>query len=138
MAHPKQPPPVQFRPGPLLGRWLSDLASAWTINENDVARRLAALTVSELKLDQYDLLVQLAGAIAPAGSRTGADFVLACDHVRTAIDSANRARRDLNQEPLDHAEVRSFVKRLVQDTVRRKRSREILPREQTIQVCRTQ
>jgi hypothetical protein len=60
--------------------------------------------------------------------------VLACNHVRTAIDTANRARGDLNQQPLDHAEMRKFVKRLVQDTVRRKPSRETLPQKQTSQV----
>jgi hypothetical protein len=53
MAHPRQPPPVQFRPGPLLGRWLAKLASAWRTNENDVAKRLAAVAACELELDQY-------------------------------------------------------------------------------------
>ena len=32
MTETKQPPPIQYRPGPLLGRWLADLAAAWQVH----------------------------------------------------------------------------------------------------------
>ena len=121
MTELKQPPPIQYRPGPLLGRWLADLAAAWQVHENEAARRLAALAACRLGVDLYQLLKQLAGALAVAGSRP--DFVLACNHVRTAVDSANRARQALEKQPLDEVEVLAFIKRTVRDAVGRKLSR---------------
>ena len=121
MTELKQPPPIQYRPGPLLGRWLAEQAAAWTVHENEAARRLAALAACHLGLDLYQLLKQLADALAPVGSRP--DFVLACNHLRTAIDSANRARQDLGKEPLNEVEVLAFIKGTVRDAVSRQRSR---------------
>jgi hypothetical protein len=118
MAQAKQPPPIQYRPGPLLGRWVTDLAATWRLHENEVARRLAALAACRLDADCYPLLVKLAAALAPGGARP--DFVLACDHVRTALDSANRARQDLAKRPLGEAETRAFIARTVEQAVRRR------------------
>ena len=132
MTEPRQPPPVQFRPGPLLGRWLADLAAAWQVHENEAARRLAALAACHLGLDLYQLLKQLAGALAPPGSKP--DFVLACNHLRTAIDSANRARQDLGKKPLNEVEVQAFIKRTVRDAVERQRDFQAQEqRRQTVQ-----
>jgi hypothetical protein len=129
----QQPPPIQYRPGPLLGRWLADLAAAWQVHENEAARRLAALAACRLGVDLYQLLKQLAGALAVAGSRP--DFVLACNHVRTAIDSANRARQDLGNQPLNEVEVLAFIKRTVRDAVSRQVSSQAqAQRDQTAKV----
>lgn len=125
--------PFQFRPCPLLGRWLADLAGAWQVNENEAARRLAALAACRLDVGLYKLLKELADALAPAGSR--ADFVLACNHLRTAIDSANRARQDLGNQPLAEAEVLAFITRTVRDAVSLRRSRQAQAhRDQTVKV----
>jgi hypothetical protein len=121
MTELKQPPPIQYRPGPLLGRWLAEQAAAWTVHENEAARRLAALAACRLDLGLYKLLKQLADALAPVGSRP--DFVLACNHLRTALDSADRARQDLGNQPLNEVEVLAFIKRTVRDAVGRKSSR---------------
>ena len=121
MTETKQPPPIQYRPGPLLGRWLADLAAAWQVKENEAARLLAALAACRLDVGLYKLLQELAVALAPVGSRP--DFILACNHLRTAIDSANRARQDLGNQPLNEVEVRAFIKRTVRDAVSRQRSR---------------
>ena len=133
MTELKQPPPIQYRPGPLLGRWLADLAAAWQVHENEAARRLAALAACRLGVDLYQLLKQLAGALAVAGSRP--DFVLACNHVRTAIDSANRARQDLGNQPLNEDKVLDFIKRTVRDAVSRQVSSQAkAQRDQTAKV----
>ena len=133
MTELKQPLPVQFRPGPLLGRWLADLAAAWQVHENEAARRLAALAACRLDLGLYKLLKQLADALAPVGSRP--DFVLACGHLRTAIDSANRARQALEKQPLDEVEVLAFIKRTVRDAVSRQVSSQAkAQRDQTAKV----
>ena len=133
MTEPRQPPPVQFRPGPLLGRWLADLAAAWQVHENEAARRLAALAACHLDVGLHKLLKELADALTSGGK--GPDFVLACNHLRTAIDSANRARHDLRKEALNEVEVRAFIKRTVRDAVSRQRSRrDQEQRTQTVKV----
>ena len=121
MTETKQPPPIQYRPGPLLGRWLAEQAAAWQVHENEAARRLAALAACHLDVGLHKLLKELADALVAGGSRP--DFVLACNHLRTAIDSANRARQDLGKEPLNEVEVLAFIKRTVRDAVSRQRSR---------------
>jgi hypothetical protein len=80
---------------------------------------LAALAACHLGDTCYPQLVKLANALAPPGTR--ADFVLACDHVRTALDGANRARQDLGNQPLGEADILIFIKQLVQVAVRRRR-----------------
>jgi hypothetical protein len=133
MTETKQPPPIQYRPGPLLGRWLAEQAVAWTVHENEAARRLAALAACRLDVGLYKLLQELAVALAPVGSRP--DFILACNHLRTAIDSANRARQDLGNQPLNAVEVLAFIKRTVRDAASRRRSRQAqAQRDQTVKV----
>ena len=119
MTETKQPPPIQYRPGPLLGRWLADLAAAWQVKENEAARLLAALAACRLNVGLYKLLKELADALTSGGK--GPDFVLACNHLRTAIDSANRARHDLRKAPLNEVKVLAFIKRTVRDAVERQR-----------------
>jgi hypothetical protein len=119
MTELKQLPPVQYRPGRLLARWLAEQAAAWKVTENEAARLLAAFAFCRLDVGLYPLLKQLAGALAPPGSRP--DFVLACNHLRTAIDSANRARQDLGSQAFDAIEVLAFIKRAVRDAVDRQR-----------------
>ena len=119
MTETKQPPPIQYRPGPLLGRWLADLAAAWQVKENEAARLLAALAACRLDVGLYKLLKELADALTSGGK--GPDFVLACNHLRTAIDSANRARQDLRKAPLNEVKVLAFIKRTVRDAVDRQR-----------------
>ena len=117
----KQPAPIQYRPGPLLGRWLAEQAAAWQVHENEAARRLAALAACHLDVGLHKLLKELADALTSGGK--GPDFVLACGHLRTAIDSANRARQDLRKAPLNEVKVLAFIKRTVRDAVGRKWSR---------------
>jgi hypothetical protein len=133
MAQRKQPPPIQYRPGPLLGRWVADLASGWRIRENEVARRLAALAACRLDLGVYGPLVQLAEALATSWGEP--DFVQACDHLRTALDSANRARVDLGKQPFGQAETLTFITRTIEEAVCRKHEREAeAAQQQTVQV----
>ena len=119
MTELKQLPPVQYRPGRLLARWLAEQAAAWKVTENEAARLLAAFAFCRLDVGLYPLLKQLADALAPPGSRP--DFVLACNHLRTALDSADRARQDLGNQPLNEVEVLAFIKRTVRDAVERQR-----------------
>ena len=121
MTETKQPPPIQYRPGPLLGRWLAEQAAEWKVNENEAARRLAALAACRLDAGLYKLLKELADALTSGGK--GPDFVLACNHLRTALDSADRARQDLGNQPLNEVEVLAFIKGTVRDAVSRQRSR---------------
>ena len=121
MTELKQLPPVQYRSGRQLARWLPEQAAAWKVTENEAARLLAAFAFCRLDVGLYPLLKQLAGALAPPGSRP--DFVLACNHLRTALDSADRARQDLGNQPLNEDEVLDFIKRTVRDAVSRQRSR---------------
>jgi hypothetical protein len=72
-----------------------------------------------LDVGLFPLLKQLADALAPPWSRT--DFVWACNHLRTTIDSANRARQDLGNPPFTEGEVLAFIKRTVRDAVERQR-----------------
>jgi len=133
MTETKQPPPIQYRPGPLLGRWLADLAAAWQVKENEAARLLAALAACRLDVGLYKLLKELADALTSGGK--GPDFVLACNHLRTAIDSANRARQDLGNQPLNEVEVLAFIKRTVRDAVSRQVSSQAkAQRDQTVKV----
>jgi hypothetical protein len=133
MTETKQPPPIQYRPGPLLGRWLADLAAAWKVKDNEAARLLAALAACRLNVGLYKLLKELADALTSGGK--GPDFVLACNHLRTAIDSANRARQDLRKAPLNEVKVLAFIKRTVRDAVSNQRSRrEQERRAQTVKV----
>jgi hypothetical protein len=133
MARRKQPPPIQYRPGPLLGRWLADLASGWWVSENEAARRLAALAACRLDLGLHQQLLQLAGALAtPVGEP---DFAQACGHLRTALDSANRARQDLGKQPFSQAETLTFITRAIEEAVCRKQEREAeAAQQQTVEV----
>jgi hypothetical protein len=136
MAQKKQAPPVQYRPGPMLGRWLADLAAEWRVHENEVARRLAALAACQLHLKYHTLLSQLAGALAPAG--TMVDFVRGCDHIRTTLDSSNRTRKDLKKPPLTETEVLVFVRRTVNEAVHARQVRMgTVEQQQTVKVYRT-
>jgi hypothetical protein len=136
MAQKKQAPPVQYRPGPMLGRWLADLAAKWRVPENEVARRLAALAACQLDITYHPMLNQLAGALATMG--TPGDFVLGCDHIRTAIESSNRTRKDLEKPPLAETEVVTFVKRILNEAVRARQARMgTVEQEQTVKVYRT-
>ena len=133
MTELKQLPPVQYRSGPRRPRGRAAQAAAWKVTENEAARLLAAFAFCRLDVGLYPLLKQLAGALAPPGSRP--DFVLACNHLRTAIDSANRARQDLGKKPLNEVEVQAFIKRTVRDAVSRQRSRrDQEQRTQTVKV----
>ena len=136
MAQTKQPPPIQFRPGPVLGRWLADLAAAWKVSANEAARRLAALAACHFDISYHPMLIQLAGALAPVG--TTADFVRGCDHIRTAIQSSNRTRIELGKPALGETEVLTFVKRIVSEAIRARRARMgTVEQEQTITIHRT-
>ena len=91
MAKKMQPPPVQFRPGPLLGRLLSDVSRRMSVGVGETVRRLAAMAICGLDLEVYGALADLTAALAEGGRW---DFVAACDHVYTALQSHNRARTD--------------------------------------------
>jgi len=135
----KQPPPVQFRPGPILGRWLAELAPIWKVNENEVARRLAALAACRLDIGHVKLLQQLSIALTAVGSSP--DFVRACYHVRTALDSANRVRLDLGNQPFNEPETLAYIQRIVREAASRKKARQAKmqqDQEITVKVHRTQ
>src|SRR5262249_3204238 len=103
---------VQFRPGLPMRRWLCDQAHTWGLTENETARRLTALAACRLEVADYPLLDRLASRWTGTES-TRPDFVWACDRVRVAFDSADRARQDLDQPPLNYPERRQFVERTV-------------------------
>jgi hypothetical protein len=136
MGQRKQPPPVQYRPGPALGRWLADLSAQWRLPKNEVARRLAALAACRLEITNYTLVNQLAGALAAMG--TTADFVQGCDYIRTAIESSNRTRKDLGKPPLAETDVLTFVRRIVNEATRARQARMgNVEQEQTVTIYRT-
>jgi hypothetical protein len=132
MTRPKQPPPVQFRPGPLLGGWLADRATAWQVNENEAAKRLTCLAACRLDADFHKLLAQLAVAMTAGGSQP--DFVLACSQIRTEIESVNRTREGLGSQPLNEAETLTLITRSVREAERRKRMRQSQAEQQQVRV----
>src|SRR5947209_7411386 len=81
---PQQPPPIQFRPGPLLGRRIAEFAAAWGLTQNEAAKRLAAITVYRIDLAWYPLLQRLAEAVRPPVGGV-ADFPAACDRIRAVL-----------------------------------------------------
>jgi hypothetical protein len=128
---PRQPP-IQYRAGPLLGRWIAEYTAAWHTNDNEAARRLAALAACRLDISCYKLLVQLAEALAPLGGKP--DFIQACDHIRTAIDSGNRARMALEKQVLCEAETVVFIQQTVAAAVRARRTKRLQAQQHEIKV----
>lgn len=112
---------VQFRPGHQLRQWIWEFTSNVDIMPNDAVRRLVAMTLCKLSIDHYLLLDRLATAM-PGSFGGRPDFDAACDRVRTALDSANRARRDLKRPALNEEEVRQFIQRTVAEIVDKRAS----------------
>jgi hypothetical protein len=107
--------PVQFRPGMPLARWIHDLARGWDLNENEAAKRLTALACCRLDAQtQYQLIVDLADALGRPGSDRQ-DFPAACEHVRNAIEGADRARQDFKKPPMNEQERHEFIERIVNE-----------------------
>jgi hypothetical protein len=96
------------------------------------------MAATSLDIRSYALLAKLAEALAPLGGRP--DFVLACHHMRTTIDSTNRARQELGTEPLPQEEVLTLIKRTVKEAGLARRRREEQARqvqEVKVQALRT-
>jgi hypothetical protein len=107
--------PIQFRPGMPLERWIHDWAMRWELNENEAAKRLTALACCRLDAQAYyALLVELADALARPGSSRH-DFPAACEHVRNAIEGADRARQDFKRPPMNEQERHEFIERIVSE-----------------------
>lgn len=101
---------IQFRPGPALGRMVSGFAETWQVNRHHVGKRLIALAVYGLDVSNYESVAQLAQAMGGLH-----DFVRAAEHIRVAIDSANRARRLLKSPELSEQEKQSFVQQTARE-----------------------
>ena len=54
---------IQFRPGPVFGDRLRRRASQWSVNENEVARRLSALADCGLSTGDHDQVVEIASVL---------------------------------------------------------------------------
>ena len=137
MPNAKQPPSIQFRPGPILATLIAEFASGWKVSENEAAKRLAALAACRLDVGCHRLLVQLAGTFRPPlGDRL--DFVQACHHVHTTVATANRTREGLGNPPMTEDETLALVRRTVEEAVRAQQARiRRVQQLQTVKVYRT-
>ena len=95
---------VQFRPGPELGKLISDFADAWRTSRGDAAKRLVALAIHGLDLDFAPLVQELTTYLY--GNR---DFDDACHQIHVMIDEA----KDPKAAPQTHDEKLDLVKQKI-------------------------
>lgn len=132
----QQPPPIQFRPGDPLGRWIDEFAARWKLTPNETARHLAALAASGLSVAHHSLVVELVNA--QKGQISGPhDFTRGCEQIKNAINSANLAREGLRKAKMNQEECSAFVKRFVEQVVhvgraRRSQAQEKLKQKATV------
>jgi len=103
---------VIYRPGEAFGKVLSGICGEWQLSRNEAGKRLAVLAAFHFTRGDYAAIAKLADATG--GSQ---DFVQACQQLRVAVDSANRARKDLKTSALDAKEQATFIERTVQSIV---------------------
>ena len=104
-----------------VGLW--DCAASCRLSTNEAARRLAALAACNLDMNCYKSIVQLATAGVRPPTRHS-DFVVACDHIRTILDTTNRTRQQLRAQTLTQAETLALIRRTADQAVRERATRQ--------------
>ncbi len=108
----RQGPPLQFRPGPELGRLIDAFASEHALQPNEACKVLVSLAVNELDCRYYQLLRRLAEVMGGGGA-----FPQACSYVRASLEGARRFSGQPLQLDPDRA---AFIVRTVREEVERK------------------
>lgn len=116
------PPPIQFRLTDPLQRWITSYSTRWNVSPNDTAKRLVAMAANGLDVEQYSSLVSLSQALSSPAKAKG-DFVRACEHVKVAMDSANRTRQEMGKGPMSSEEREAFIQKTIENIVKSKEQR---------------
>jgi hypothetical protein len=99
---------IQFRPGEGFGRLLDNYGLSWGVSKNEAAKRLALLAANGFDGRYYNQFDRLAGFM---GGPTG--FVRACEQVRVALDTKNRALQESGQEAMAENDRAHFIRNTV-------------------------
>jgi hypothetical protein len=83
----KREAPIQFRPGSELGHLVQTFGSCHNLTMPEACRLLISLAVAEMDGRFAGLVLPLAQAMGGENS-----YVKACEHVRTALQAARRAK----------------------------------------------